>query len=174
MSRGTGRTSRLLAGLGLVALGALNLHVLTMPIDISAVTLPAGSDDAVPPLAAPTETAALGTSTSRPSYPQTLARPLFRPDRRPQDKAKPDATAARRQPPARTLEPPSGLELVGIIKEGRNDGRALIRSADAPVGTWVQVGHELQGWRLARIETRSILLEAGDRQLQLILDPPKE
>lgn len=172
MSHAPRSTSRLLAALGIAALAALNWHVLTIPIDISPAALPAEDNAAFPASPAPAEMPA--AATRPPSYKQTLARPLFRPDRRPRDKAMPDSAATPRQQPGRTLEPPSGIELVGIIKEGRGDGRALIRSADAPVGIWVQLGHELQGWRLSRIEARSILLEAGDRQLQLTLNPPAE
>jgi hypothetical protein len=70
--------------------------------------------------------------------------------------------------------PPRAIELVGIIKEGGRAGRALIRSGEEPTGIWVQVGHELQGWRLSRIDARGIVLEADGRQVQLSLNPVKE
>jgi hypothetical protein len=167
-----GRSSRLLAVLGFIALGAVNWHVLTMPIDISPATVPAGEDAAIPPLTLPDEMSVAEPSAA--SFPQTLARPLFRADRRPREEAKPDATAALREGPPRSAEPPPGIELVGIMKDGRDTGRALIRSTGEPTGIWVQVGYVLEGWRLSRIEARSVLFEADGQQVQLSLNPTKD
>jgi hypothetical protein len=149
----------------------LNWRVLTMPIDISPAAIPAGADAALP--LPGDETRALPQAPEHAgSFPQTLARPLFRSDRRPRDIARPDATASVRTASVRPQAPPPDVELIGIIKEGRGAGRALIRSGQEPTGSWVQLGQELQGWRLSRIDARSIVLEADGRQVQLSLKVP--
>jgi hypothetical protein len=92
----------------------------------------------------------------------TLARPLFRASRRPVEvmAAQPEAAeAGDGQVIAADL--PGGLQLAGIVQEGGKPGRALIRSAESPTGSWVEIGHELEGWRLSEISVQSIVFEAG-------------
>lgn len=166
------RLPKLLATLGLAALAALNWYVVTMPIDVSPAALSAGEETS--PALPDGETQPLPQPAQEISFPQTLARPLFRPDRRPRDTTKPEATASLRAASLRPQAPPPSLELVGIIKESGGAGRALIRWGDEPTGSWVQVGHMLEGWRLSRIDARGIVLEADGRQVQLSLNQAKQ
>jgi general secretion pathway protein N len=160
-----------LAVLGVVALAALNGHVLTQEIDTAPIP---------PPDAAAIETTAAGMLTevvaAAPvgAYPESLARPLFRASRRPPEPEKPAPQAATPRaapPPKQVAQLPEGLELIGIMKDGDRAGRALIRLGGA-TGQWVEVGHMLQGWRLSRIEPGSILFETDGRQERLTLFRP--
>lgn len=170
----TGRLAALLVAFGIAALAVLNWHVLTMPIDVSPAAIPTGTDASFPVPDEGTHALSEATAERATSFPQTLARPLFRADRRPRDRTRPDATASLRTSSVRAQVPPPNVELVGIIKEGGSTGRALIRSGDEPTGIWVEVGHTLQGWRLSRIDARGIVLEADGRQVQLSLNPAKD
>ncbi len=93
-------------------------------------------------------------------FPQTVARPLFHPDRKPIERAKPAAIEAPPPPPA-PPPPLDKLQLVGVMRTGVNQYRALIRSSvDAP-GEWLAVGDQIQGWLLRAIETDSVVLSVA-------------
>jgi len=154
-----------------IGLALANWHVLMMPIDVSAVAPPAPQAiaatgvvdhpaDAAPPLTAD-------------AFPATLARPLFRDTRRPPDPTKAEVADARALEPPKQVRLPDGLALIGIVKESGDSGRALIRSPASGTGQWVEVGYLLEGWRLSRIETGSILFEAEGHKQSLSLFPQK-
>jgi general secretion pathway protein N len=154
-----------------IGLALANWHVLMMPIDISAVAPPAPQ-----PIAATSATEHLADaapSLTAEAFPVTLARPLFRDTRRPPDPAKPEIADARAVEPPKPVRLPDGLALIGIVKESGDSGRALIRSPASGTGQWVEVGHLLEGWRLSRIETGSILFEAEGHKQSLSLFPQK-
>jgi len=160
-----------LLAVGAVAgLALINWHLMTMEIDISPAA-PDAAADAVSlfPLEEP---ASVSAEAQLAAFPETLARPLFRASRRPFEADAPKAAApARTAAPKRVATLPDGLELVGIMKEGDQAGRALIRSGEPPTGKWVEVGHVLDGWRLTRIEPGGILFEADGQQQRLTLFP---
>jgi general secretion pathway protein N len=162
-----GRGLALILAMGVLGLAALNAHLLVGEIDIT--PLPPGDAAATAQTTMveglPEDAATVGSQ----SYPETLRRPLFRSTRRPPEPEKP-RTAAAPAPTARQVARlPENLELVGIMKESGRTERALIRSDAAQAGQWVEVGHVLQGWRLSRIESGSILFEADGRQQRLTL-----
>lgn len=133
----------------------------------------AGTDDvpAGPPAAA--------------SYPETFARPLFAPGRRPFALLPPppeDAPPLELPPELVVLEPPpapqadaSGLALKGVMI-GDAIAQALILSAASDTPQWLTTGSEVQGFRLVAIRDDRVILEAGPQKLELKLyaDPPGE
>ena len=160
----------------LLAIGAvaglvlMNWHLMSLEIDISPAA-PDAAADAVPlfPLEEP---AGVSAEARQAAFPETLARPLFRASRRPFEAPAPKAAApARTAAPTRVAALPDDLALVGIMKEGDQAGRALIRLGLSPTGQWVEVGHVLDGWRLTRIEPGGILFEADGQQHRLTLFP---
>jgi hypothetical protein len=153
-----------------IALALLNWHLMTMDIDISPTT-PDAAAEAVPPILFD-DPASVSAEAQRAAFPQTLARPLFRAERRPLEREAPRATAPLRTTGPRIAKLPDDLELVGIMQEGDQAVRAMIRSGDSPTGKWVEVGHLLNGWRLSRIETGSVLFEADGQQHRLTLFSP--
>jgi hypothetical protein len=154
----------LIAACGGLAL--LNWRAGTMPIDVS----PA---EAISAAISVPEIAGMGSDAeiaAAESFAETLSRPLFRASRRPPEAEKIQRAEPLRAPPPRAIaELPDGLELVGIMKQEGRNGRAMIRSGDAPDGYWVEVGHVLSGWRLSRIEAGSITFEADGQTKKLSL-----
>jgi hypothetical protein len=151
-----------------VALAALaNWYAFSAEIAVSP-SQPAGmTSDGVPELPAPPQTDAAATPVD---FAGTLARPLFRSSRRPVEVNAAKSEAAETgdgQVVAADL--PGGLQLTGIMQEGGKPGRALIRSAESPTGNWVEIGHELDGWRLSEIGGESIVFEAGGQRRTLPL-----
>jgi hypothetical protein len=164
------RLPALLAAGACIGLALLNWRLFTSDIDISPIP-PGGAGEAVRLTsieALPSD--AKGASPT--SFPETLARPLFRADRRPAEaKPKDGANQAAQKPVARL---PDGLELVGILKDEGGVERALIRSKNAPTGEWVELGHDLDGWRLSKIESGGITFEANGQTQNLPLFPKKD
>ena len=152
-------------------LALLNWRLLTMDIDISPVS---GTDAADPALLSeadwlPGEAGAAEAVT----YPEMLARPLFRSSRRPAEAVKPQIATQESAPPEHAAKLPDDTRLVGIMKETGGAGRALIRSGASPTGQWVEIGHVLEGWRLSRIEAGSVYFETGGEKLKLSLFPSR-
>jgi hypothetical protein len=154
----------LIAACGGLAL--LNWRAGTMPIDVS----PA---EAISAAISVPEIAGMGSDAeiaAAESFAETLSRPLFRASRRPPEAEKIQPKEQSRPAPRRTIaELPDGVELVGIMKQEGRNGRAMIRSGNAPDGYWVEVGHVLGGWRLSRIEAGSITFEADGQTKKLSL-----
>lgn len=112
---------------------------------------------------------------------ETLARPLFRPDRRPPPPrvaevattanvaADPPAIDAVAEVPAEATPPPplpEGLRLVGVARLTPRRSRALLRTKAAVAGTWMSAGEMVAGWRIAEIGSDEVWLEAaGQRHL---------
>jgi hypothetical protein len=158
----------LLAVAACVGLALLNWRVLDMEIDTSPVTPPGASNEAA--LAAAGDMPPAPSAAATAAFPETLARPLFRSNRRP-PAAKPDEarTAAKTAKPAVAL--PTDLKLIGIVKEKGQAERALIRSGASADGQWLQVGQIVEGWRLARIDDSGIVFEANGEERNLSLFP---
>ena len=156
-----------------LGMGLLNWRLLTMDIDISPA---AGTDAADPALLSeadwlPGEAGPAEAVT----YPEMLARPLFRSDRRPAEAVTPQIAAQENvAPPEHAAKLPEDIQLVGIMKQTGGAGRALIRSGASPTGQWVEIGHVLDGWRLSRIEAGSVYFEIEGEKQKLSLFPAKE
>jgi hypothetical protein len=167
------RGHRLTVLLALLALGlgALAWLAATRPIEVSPVA-DRGAGDAVP-LAAD---AAVRPARPGPlaSYAETQRRPLFEPTRRPVA-AKPAEPPKPREAPAApvaTHEPPPstrGLKLLGIVKDGREPYRALIRPGEGQQGQWVSEGSRLGAWRVEAIAEAGVVLEAQGQRVELAM-----
>ena len=164
------RLPALLAAGACLGLAFLSWRLATMEIDISPVA-PGGAGEAV-------RLAAIETLPAEPkppapgAFPQTLARPLFRANRRPPQ----PGAAGRQNTPGqqRAARPPDSLELVGVMKDTGGAERALIRTPASPTGEWLEVGHVLDGWRLSRIEPGGVTFESDGQKLSLSLFPKKD
>jgi hypothetical protein len=92
------------------------------------------------------------------SLTQTLERPLFWLTRRPKPA---DIVSAPANPPG------LDLRLVGVMQGDTGKLRALIVSPQQPNGRWLEEGSDVEGWRLTRIGSNAISLEAGGRRHEL-------
>ncbi|MDX2156901.1 MAG: hypothetical protein SFW09_10370 [Hyphomicrobiaceae bacterium] len=145
------------------ALAALDWLLITTPVDISPIE-PSGT--AAPPSArndSPRRLMLDDTTTA--NFPDTSARPLFWPERRP---VRPVGIASE---PAAATTPPAPIELrvAGIHVDGKGRRRALIVAPGQPLEQWIDEGGEVDGWTLTRISRDAILLEAGGRSEELRL-----
>ena len=159
---GAGVVGSLLLVIG--ALAALNWRLLGMTIDISPVGVGGGTGalDGIIVAAgvAPFEAKPLS------SYPETAARPLFSPTRRPRAvTARP--TAEQPAPP----RPAVDLHLVGVMMVAPAQKRALIRSPHQPRGNWIAEGEQIDGWTLSRITESAVVVESGGQRHELKLHP---
>jgi hypothetical protein len=109
--------------------------------------------------------------------PETARRPLFSMTRRPwaeKPKARPEDPVVKvTVPPAPPppVFPASQLQLVGVIQATRNNpARVLIRVAGDSLGTWVQMGESIRGWKLRDVTSDSAILEARGEPVELLLD----
>lgn len=108
------------------------------------------------------------------NYPETFARPVFSPTRRPFAPPPPPAPPA----PEPVVEPPppqpvaapdaSQLQLKGIMFAGAT-ARALVVSPESPSGQWLTVGSTIMGWKLTRIGDDVVSLDAGTATAELKL-----
>jgi hypothetical protein len=151
-----------LAG-AIVLLGLINLHLLRSPVDISPIAPPPGKSD-VPRADISQPGTALDKKAAE-QFQETVGRPLFNPDRRPVERKE----TAEAGPNAA----PSDLRLVGVMKAADQPPRALLRSSNAPTGKWIAEGGEFQGWKLRRVNERSVVLQSGARSQELKLDTPR-
>lgn len=182
------RFGLLVAGLLAVdaAAAAAVWHVMTTPLDVSPVVVA----DAAGSLPVPgADTAQGGLIRSPPpasaKLAGTLARPLFRADRRP---PAPPVAMASSEPSGETAPPavtepiekpvdaappplPEGLRLVGVARLPAGRPRALLRVKAASGGTWMSAGETLAGWRIAEIGHDDVWLEAEGQRHLLSLDP---
>lgn len=101
----------------------------------------------------------------------TRDRPLFVPDRRPPP---PVAMAHDAPPPPPPAEPPS-LSLLAIIIDGHQ--RAIVRAESTGKILRLQVGDNVEGWRIARIEKQRIEIAHDSRAIEITMfknDLPKQ
>ncbi len=103
---------------------------------------------------------------------EVLARPLFRPDRRPWQQAAAVASSASPTLPLAPIElaqPPPDVRLVGLVLTGTK-ARALIRLGAGTTGQWFARGDLVNGWQLAEIDRDRIVLEAFSQRQEFVLD----
>ena len=73
-----------------------------------------------------------------------------------------EPTAAAQQPAAADL----GLTLVGTAADDSGGGLAIIRRADGAT-QFLELGHEIEGYTVARIEPSRVLLKSADAEIAL-------
>jgi hypothetical protein len=103
----------------------------------------------------------------------TRDRPLFSASRRPPVVALPPAQPPKREalappPPERPL-----LTLIGTIVS-RGASLAMLQGSSAEAISRLRLGQENDGWRVRGIGLRSIMVEKGDRSVELALPRPNE
>lgn len=165
------RLPALLAIAACLGLALLNWRILNMDIDTSPVAPGgAGSEATLAEIEGLPPADAIAANSA---FPETLARPLFRSNRRPPDPKKPEVAAQHSAQQQKAASLPDGLALVGIIKDSGAE-RALLRARGSEQGQWVGVGYVLDGWRLSRIESGSVIFESGGQKQALSLFPERK
>jgi hypothetical protein len=86
----------------------------------------------------------------------TRERPLFSPTRRPPPPPPPPVVHSAEPPP-----PPS-VALFGVVMDG-NEVRAIVRTGPAAGTMRVRVGDDIDGWKVAQIEGRRLVLVLDNR-----------
>lgn len=125
-----------------------------------------------PPLA---EAAVAGGEILEPSgYPESFARPIFMPTRRPfvppeeQEVLPPEVDAA-----LMTLQQPAAPDASQLVLKGvrLNEGeqQALVLSATSSEAQWLSLGDEIDGFRLVAIGDDRVTLEAGQQKVEIKL-----
>jgi hypothetical protein len=155
-------TARVLCLLMVVgALAVINWRLMVMSIDIS----PAGGDE---PDSLPTvEAAAAGRFEPKPlsTFPETEARPLFSPTRRPRAAGQ---TAVDATPPTPSRSAPD-LRLVGVMMIAPAQKRALFRSPLEPRGHWISEGGLIDGWKVLTVGANAVVIEGRGGRHHLTL-----
>ena len=154
------------------ALGFANWKLAELPIDIS----PSSPDKAA---GAQTAEPAAGTEDTNPAprplaeLQETVARPLFHPSRRlyvaAAEKAPELVADAAPEVAELAASAPSRLMLVGLMRVPGGSQRALIRAEGQAFGTWVSLGEEIDGWRLASVEDNRVTIEKSGGKVELLL-----
>jgi hypothetical protein len=93
----------------------------------------------------------------------TLDRPLFSPSRRPAPPPVKQDVA-----PSAPQQPPPTLTLFGVAMDGEQ-ARALIRTDRDKRILRAQIGDDIDGWKVSRIEGRKVVLSLGERFVTLTL-----
>ena len=99
-----------------------------------------------------------------------LLRPLFSPNRRPPPPPMTAPALAAPVAPPVSLPPPS-IALSGVISGG-GIGVALIRRPQDAVPIRVALGGQVDGWTVAEIRPRAIVLRRDDRSVVISLPAP--
>ena len=157
----------------ITVLATLNWQIWATPNDIRPIALV----QAAPSLGTSSEIQSAGPGPARAKiYTETLARPIFRADRKPFVAEVPlpplvIEEAVEAPPAAPPIESPPGLALVGVMRDGDGRYRALVKSAQAPAASWRQIGDEIDGWRISGIAPSTITLSADASTITLDLYP---
>ncbi len=174
MASSSQRLATLFMALLVAGLAALNWQLSQAPIDVSAIAPPL--DTGVQPATVTPPDSMPPRLQSLSELPETLARPLFQPGRRPQHvAAKPVAEPQPEPAPsvdaAPEAPPPSadGFRLVGMMRKGEKDKRVLIRSPSSAQATWLETGAEIDGWRVDLIGKDRVLLTKDRGETELLL-----
>ena len=108
---------------------------------------------------------------------ETVTRPLFNATRRPMPPPKIEENTAATLSPPPTLStattPPSNLRLIGTMRSGDKQRRALVQVENAPNAAWLEVGADAGGWRVSEIGEDHVVVEAGGARSTLVLHPLK-
>jgi hypothetical protein len=174
MASSSQRLATLFMALLVAGLVALNWQLAQAPIDVTAIAPPLDTGSEPASVTPPDSTLPRLQSVSE--LPETLARPLFQPDRRPLE-AKAKSIAEPQPEPAPSIQaapeppPPSadGFRLVGMMRMGEKDKRVLIRSPSSAQAKWLAAGAEIDGWRVDLIGKDRVLLTKDRGEAELLL-----
>lgn len=143
------RTILVAAGLALVW---LCWHLIETPVDTAPIRPPQLQSSADQTVTPPLDRTRVG------ALPETVARPLFSPTRRPPAKVVETAQAA---PPAHEPD----VQLVGVLKA--SSWRALLRIDQN--SKWLGVGDDVGRWRIVDIGSDHVVLETKGQKKSLAL-----
>jgi general secretion pathway protein N len=102
-------------------------------------------------------------------YSATRERPLFSPTRRPPARAVAPPTDVTAAP---VVAPPPQLVLSGVLLK-TGEGIALLRKVTELKAGPYRLGQSIDGWRLAAIESRRVLISRDGRELWVDMAGPK-
>lgn len=149
-----------------VALAALNWRLLSTPPSLGDYELDPRAAWTPEPLDIPKfRTASIDTAVLG----ETLARPLFSPDRRPPKPPEPKVEVAEPAPvemEQRPQLPPFELKGVLFVRDVR---KVLLASPDVPDGQWVGIGDTVMGWDLQVMTPEGATFRSGDHTHRLNL-----
>ena len=101
----------------------------------------------------------------------TRDRPLFSPSRRPPPPPPPPVVARAEPPPP---VPPPNVVLLGVVTD-ENGPRVVVRSGSSDKVIRARLGEEIEGWQVAQIESRRLVLSHDVRSVSFALfDRQKE
>ena len=141
----------------IVLVGVMTLSAV-ISLELSTVTAPTWFGGSGPVTKASEARAAAG-------FENIVQRPLFSRNRQGFVAAEP---AAAPPPPMATLD--AGITLKGVFM---SDGvaKAFLVTAQNPVGVWVQVNGQIDGWRVAAVTPEHVVLEGQSEKLTVPLHP---
>lgn len=144
----------LAAWIGLV--GAVTV-IAVISVEMSAVSVPAWLSTRGPASKG-------GATRAAASFENIVQRPLFSRNR--QVVVAPEPASA---PPLPTLTLDQGITLKGVfVNEGF--AKAFLLTTQNPVGVWVQVNEEINGWRVAAVLPDQVVLEGQNQKLVVPLN----
>ncbi len=163
--RSTSNSSLSLALLAAVAgLGYLNWHIWSSPQEISPLAVGVAAGNSVTAIM-PDEKSLLPPQRALGEFQQTKARPLFFANRRPIDRNSPKVAAAMATPAKiDPLFPLEQLQLIGIVRTGKDKVSALIRAGSDAQGAWVGIGDQVRGWKLREVNDEIVVLESNGQR----------
>ena len=96
----------------------------------------------------------------------TRDRPLFSPSRRPPPPPPPPPVVARAEPPPPVPLP--NVVLLGVVTD-ENGPRVVVRSGSSDKVIRARLGEEIEGWQVAQIESRRLVLSHDARSVSFAL-----
>jgi hypothetical protein len=156
-------------------LASLNWHATNSVVDVTplSVASPRGDERA----AAPANNSPTPKSAAQLDYTETLKRPLFTPTRRPFDPAKnkpPEPILVKtpdKLPDSPAATPPAlQVKMVGYTASPQRGKRALVRTVNDKVGTWISIGDQVDGWRLRELSADRATFELGGQRQVLLFE----
>ncbi len=164
--------SALNAGLALTLIGLGGIAWISKPPSLAA--RPIGQWDPAESLSSksPEALRAMATVT------EALARPLFQRSRRPFVPEALPSEVPNAPEPIAAIAPPAGVDVSALMLKGLlilpGRKRALIATAEAPDGIWVEPGTIVSGWTVKSLDQKGVLLALGktEAMLKLYVDKP--
>ena len=164
--------SALNAGLALTLIGLGGIAWISKPPSLAA--RPIGQCDPAESLSSksPDVVYAMATMT------EALARPLFQRNRRPFVPEALPSELPNAPEPIAAIAPPAGVDVSALMLKGLlilpGRKRALIATAEAPDGIWVEPGTIVSGWTVKSLDQKGVLLALGktEAMLKLYVDKP--
>jgi hypothetical protein len=144
--------------------GCLRLGVIALAVTWGSLAVAADATTPAEPPSSPVGTNPLAAHSLE-SLSATRDRPLFSPGRRPPPP--PPPVIAQPIPPVPPMPPPT-VVLFGIVTD-RNGAAAVVRGGASDKIIRARLGDEIEGWKVTRIEPRSLMLSHDDRSVTFAL-----